>query len=239
MKFSIVIPVFNEEESIGVLIEEIYRNLENYSFEVVIVNDGSKDKTSNSIINLKKEFNSLRLISHELNYGQSASIKTGVHYAKYDWIVTLDGDGQNDPSNIKEMFYVLEEHNNDKNLVVVGNRLKRKDSFSKRISSKLANKIRRFILNDDIQDTGCGLKLFSRDSFLKLGFFNHMHRYLPALFIMNGHKVISVDVHHRYRNKGVSKYGFYNRAWVGLVDLFGVLWLKRRSKIIRSKEVDR
>ena len=239
MNFSIVIPVFNEFESISVLLDEITNSLKRFGkYEIIVVNDCSDDQTLGILKHKKKSIDNLRVISHKKNYGQSASIRTGIICAKYDWIVTLDGDGQNDPHDIEKIinFFIREKY--DKSFAVVGFRHKRKDSLSKRISSKLANKVRDLILRDQVEDTGCGLKLFHRSAFLELGFFDHMHRYLPALFKMYGLDVISFKVNHRYRAFGKSKYGFSNRFWVGLVDLLGVLWLKRRAKIINFQEND-
>jgi len=235
MDFTIVIPVFNEEESIRALLDEISESVSKYSFEIVVVDDCSSDTTLEVLSQSKNSLENLRVISHDQNLGQSSAIHTGVSNAKSNWIVTLDGDGQNDPKDISSLFHKIQEINNDQ-LMIAGHRVVRKDNWLKRFSSKYANKIRRKILNDDIPDTGCGLKIFSRDMFLKLPFFEHMHRYIPALFRSYGGQVLSIPVNHRQREKGSSKYGFSNRFWVGIIDLIGVKWLQKRSKIVTYKE---
>jgi len=238
MKFSIVVPIFNEGEIIKELVEEIYLSLNELDFEVLLIDDGSKDNTIEIVRSLKSKYKSLRLISHEKNIGQSAAIRTGVKFSKFPVIVTLDGDGQNDPKDIPKLINIFRSAFKENNAVVIaGYRKKRKDSFIKIFSSRLANIIRSKFLNDKTPDTGCGLKVFSRDAFLTLPFFNHYHRYIPALFLSINGDVISVEVNHRPREKGVSKYGFNNRLWVGVIDLIGVKWLTKRSKLANTKEL--
>lgn len=237
MNLSVVIPVFNEEQSIGSLITEISDALIKIDYEIVVVDDCSSDETANVLIKIQKNNKRLRIIRHEKNYGQSFAIRSGVKCAKSSWIATLDGDGQNDPSDIPRLFDALiEKSGKDKNILIAGFRFKRKDSWLKRISSKYANKVRSSLLQDEVPDTGCGLKLFSRDFFLDLPSFNHMHRYIPALYISRGGVVFSLKVNHRHREKGYSKYGFNNRFWVGITDLFGLMWLQKRSKKVIFKE---
>lgn len=237
-KLSVVIPVRNEEESIGLLVDEIERKLDFTSqYEVVVVDDGSSDATLQVLKELKQRFSQLRVVCHLRNCGQSTAVRTGVKVARSRWIATLDGDGQNDPSDIPRLFQKLEEEHFDPWLVVAGYRKKRRDSWLKRFSSKAANRIRIQLLRDETPDTGCGLKVFSRESFLDLPYFDHMHRYIPALFIRQGGRVISVEVNHRHRERGVSKYGFHNRLWVGIVDLMGVRWLQNRARNTEIKEV--
>ena len=238
MNLTVVIPVFNEAQSIRSLISEISDALINIDYEIVVVDDHSSDETANVLIKIQKNNKRLRIIRHEKNYGQSFAIRSGVKCAKSSWIATLDGDGQNDPSDIPRLFDALiEKSGKDKNILIAGFRFKRKDSWLKRISSKYANKVRSSLLQDEVPDTGCGLKLFSKDFFLDLPSFNHMHRYIPALYIARGGRVFSLEVNHRHRKKGQSKYGFNNRFWVGISDLLGVKWIQRRSKEVIYKEI--
>jgi len=239
MDISIVIPVYNEEESIGELINEITQALASkYKHEIIVVDDGSVDKTVGVLSKIKQELPTLRIIKHLQNSGQSTAIRTGVQYAKSAWITTLDGDGQNDPADIPNLYNeLINNQDADPWLVVAGYRKKRKDTWLKRISSKYANGIRDKLLRDGTPDTGCGLKVFSRDSFLALPYFDHMHRYIPALFQRQGGKMVSIEVNHRHRMQGVSKYGFHNRLWVGIVDILGVRWLQNRARLTQTKEL--
>jgi dolichol-phosphate mannosyltransferase len=236
---SVVIPVCNEGESIGQLITEITSVLdEKYKYEIVVVDDGSTDNTLEVLLKIKQKLPTLRIIQHLQNSGQSTAIRTGVQHARSAWISTLDGDGQNDPADIPNLYNEL--INNwaaDPWLVVAGYRKKRKDTWLKRISSKYANGIRDRLLRDGTPDTGCGLKVFARDSFLELPYFDHMHRYIPALFQRQGGRVISIEVNHRHRMQGVSKYGFHNRLWVGIVDILGVRWLQNRTHLTKTQEL--
>ena len=238
MDLSVVIPVCNEEESIGVLIEEITQALvQKYQHEIIVVDDGSTDKTLEVLSKIKKDLPTLRVIKHLQNSGQSTAVRTGVQYANSNWIATLDGDGQNDPADIPNLYNELVSQNLDPWLVVAGYRKKRKDTWLKRMSSKYANSIRDRLLRDGTPDTGCGLKVFSRDNFLALPYFDHMHRYIPALFQRQGGRVVSVEVNHRYRMQGTSKYGFHNRLWVGIVDILGVRWLQNRARLTDTQEL--
>jgi len=237
MDLSIVIPVHNEAENIGVLIKEIVDSMINIKYEIIVVDDDSSDNTLDVLSEMKIKIDNLRIIKHSANYGQSFAIKSGIEHAKSDWIATLDGDGQNDPSDILRLFNILLTMKKNKNIMIAGHRVVRKDSFLKKFSSKYANKVRDFLLKDSIPDTGCGLKIFNKYCFDKLPFFNHIHRYLPALHIANCGDVVSVEVNHRERERGVSKYGFNNRFWVGIIDLLGVLWLQKKSKKIEYKEL--
>ena len=238
MDLSVVIPVCNEEESIGILIEEITQALaQKYQHEIIVVDDGSTDKTLEVLLKIKKDLPTLRVIKHLQNSGQSTAVRTGVQYANSNWIATLDGDGQNDPADIPNLYNELVSQNLDPWLVVAGYRKKRKDTWLKRISSKYANSIRDKLLRDGTPDTGCGLKVFSRDNFLALPYFDHMHRYIPALFQRQGGRVVSVEVNHRHRMQGTSKYGFHNRLWVGIVDILGVRWLQNRARLTDTQEL--
>ena len=240
MKFSIVIPVFNEEEGIIIFLDEVLSCLKAYDFEVLVIDDGSNDGTMEKLKSYKVDSNILRIISHEKNIGQSSAINTGVRFSKYDTIVTLDGDGQNDPADIPKLlqkFSDFKKNQENKNVIVAGYRKKRRDSLLKIFSSRVANFIRSNFLNDETPDTGCGLKVFSRDLFLKLPFFDHIHRYLPALFSAYGASILTIEVNHRPRSLGKSKYGFHNRLWVGIIDLFGVKWLINRAKYTKTGEI--
>ncbi|MBT3966727.1 MAG: glycosyltransferase family 2 protein [Gammaproteobacteria bacterium] len=232
LNLSIVIPVCNEEESIGTLIKEIDQVLErSLGYEIVVVDDGSHDGTLSVLNGLKQELNQLRVIRHLQNSGQSTAIRSGIKMANAQWIATLDGDGQNDPADIPALYRKLvDEEDGDPALIVAGHRKKRKDHWFRSFYSRIANRIRANLLRDETPDTGCGLKVFSRERFLDLPYFDHMHRYIPALFIRQGGRVISVEVNHRHREQGTSKYGFHNRFWVGISDLMGVRWLLNRAK---------
>ncbi len=232
MDLSVVIPVFNEQENLKPLIDEIHAALDDQlDFEIIYVNDGSTDETLATLKALREQDERLRVLSHAVSCGQSTAVRTGVKAARAPWIATLDGDGQNDPADIMSLYALVQQEDRDPDLcMIAGWRKKRQDSRLKKISSRLANGVRVRVLQDDTPDTGCGLKLFSREIFLELPYFDHMHRFLPALVLRAGKKVQSVEVNHRPRNKGVSKYGVYNRLWAGIVDMLGVLWLQRRGK---------
>jgi len=231
-EISVVVPVLNEEENILPLIAEINNALKDkYDFEIIYVNDGSTDNTLEKLKFARKTFSNLRILTHQRKCGQSAAFRTGVLHAKSPVIATLDGDGQNDPANIPAMYELYKTKSANSNLrLVAGHRAHRQDSLNKKISSKLANAIRKAMLRDNTPDTGCGLKVFSREDYLLLPFFDHIHRYMPALFIREGFSLESFIVNHRPRERGISKYGFWNRALVGITDLLGVMWLIRRMK---------
>ena len=239
MDLSVVIPVHNEEESIGNLIDEITTALsEKYQHEIIVIDDGSTDNTLDVLLKIKQSLPTLRIVKHLKNSGQSTAVRTGVQHAKSAWIATLDGDGQNDPADIPNLYNeLINNQASDPWLVVAGYRKKRKDTWLKRISSKYANGIRDRLLRDGTPDTGCGLKVFARDSFLALPYFDHMHRYIPALFQRQGGRVVSVEVNHRHRMQGTSKYGFHNRLWVGIVDILGVRWLQNRARLTKTEEL--
>ena len=239
MDLSVVIPVCNEEESIGLLINEITQALsDNYQHEIIVVDDGSTDNTLDVLLKIKQDLSTLRIVKHLKNSGQSTAVRTGIKYASSAWIATLDGDGQNDPADIPNLYSeLINNQAADPWLVVAGYRKKRKDTWLKRISSKYANGIRDRLLRDGTPDTGCGLKVFARDSFLALPYFDHMHRYIPALFQRQGGRVVSIEVNHRHRMQGTSKYGFHNRLWVGIVDILGVRWLQNRARLTETQEL--
>jgi dolichol-phosphate mannosyltransferase len=229
---AVVVPVKNEADNILPLIEEIERALtDRVPFEIIYVDDGSDDATPEILRLARARTGVLRVLRHARSCGQSAAVATGIKAARAPIIATLDGDGQNDPADIPALLQTLlaepEEKRDD--LLVAGLRAKRRDSGLRRLSSKIANRVRAALLKDDTPDTGCGLKLFTRTAFLDMPRFDHMHRFLPALMIRRGGRVLSVPVNHRPRERGVSKYGVWNRLWVGIVDLFGVMWLQRRA----------
>lgn len=229
-QLSVVVPVFNEQDNVGPLLREVVAALRGrVAFEAVFVDDDSKDGTLAALRALKAEVPELRVLHHTKQSGQSTAIRTGVRHARAPWIATLDGDGQNDPADIPKLLAARETADPSIRLFA-GWRVNRQDSGSKRWASKWANKIRSNMLRDDTPDTGCGIKLFERDAFLDLPYFDHMHRYLPALMQRAGWKTVSVPVNHRPRSAGVSKYNNLNRALVGIRDLMGVAWLIVRSK---------
>ncbi len=227
-ELSVVVPVRNEQDNVAPLIAEIDVALKGFTHEIVYVNDGSNDQTHERLKQLQAQYPQLRVLSHAHSCGQSTAVRTGVKAAKYDWVATLDGDGQNDPADIPKLLAALEEGI----LLVGGNRrLSRRDTWIKRISSVVANTVRSKMLRDDTPDTGCGLKLFNKAAFLDLPYFDHMHRFLPALIKRSGGQIRSVHVSHRNREFGKSNYGTLDRLMVGIVDLFGVAWLQRRAKL--------
>ena len=236
-ELSVVVPVFDEQENVAALVHEIVAALRgSVAFEVLFVDDCSRDGTLAALQALKVEVPELRVLQHATRSGQSAAIRNGVKAARGTWIATLDGDGQNDPADIPKLLAQRDGAPPEVKLFT-GWRVDRRDSGSKRLASKWANAIRARILRDDTPDTGCGLKLFERAAFLDLPYFDHMHRYLPALAQRAGWKTMSVPVRHRARTSGVSKYGNLQRAWVGLRDLRGVAWLIARSHRTAVREL--
>ncbi len=233
MKISVVVPVYNETGNISPLLQEISDVLKGrYEYEIIFVNDGSTDSTGDELASEETKYSCLRVLTHRKSCGQSTSIRSGVKAAKGNIIVTLDGDGQNDPADIPLLIDKLLHPPQDLYLhMVVGYRKKRRDSGIKRISSKVANAVRARLLKDNTPDTGCGLKAFYRDTFLELPYFDHMHRFLPALVRRAGFDIASVEVNHRFRQRGVSKYGTIDRLVAGIIDLLGVIWLQHRSRV--------
>ncbi|GMV27890.1 MAG: dolichol-phosphate mannosyltransferase [Rhodanobacteraceae bacterium] len=236
-QLSVVVPVFNERDNVKPLIDEIVAALRGRcDFEIVYVDDCSKDDSLAVLQGLKPQVSELRVIRHVSQSGQSTAIRNGVKAARGSWIATLDGDGQNDPADIPKLLAARDDGPADVKLYA-GWRVNRKDTGSKRWASKIANAIRSRLLRDATPDTGCGIKLFEREAFLDLPYFNHMHRYLPALMQRSGWKTVSVPVNHRARGAGVSKYNNLNRALVGIADLRGVAWLIRRAKRTAVEEI--
>ena len=236
-QLSVVVPVFNERDNVLPLIGEIAAALRDKAdFEIVYVDDASKDDTLAVLSAAKADFPELRVIRHLSQSGQSTAVRNGVKAARGEWIATLDGDGQNDPADIPKLLAMRDE-SADTIKLFAGWRVNRKDTGSTRFASKFANGLRSRLLRDETPDTGCGIKLFERAAFLDLPYFDHMHRYLPALMQRAGWQVKSVPVNHRARATGVSKYNNLNRALVGISDLRGVAWLIRRSKRTATEEI--
>ena len=226
---SVVVPVRDEADNVGPLTEEIAAALNGrWTFELVFVNDGSADGTQAALTALKAERPWLRQIKHEASCGQSAAVRSGVAAARAPVVATLDGDGQNDPSFIPALLAALEQGANIG--LVAGQRVGRRSGGFKKLQSRIANGVRAAILRDGTRDTGCGLKVFRRDAFLALPYFDGLHRFLPALFRRDGYAIAYVDVIDRPRRHGVSNYGMWDRLWVGILDLAGVRWLIRRRK---------
>ncbi|MFO7305522.1 MAG: glycosyltransferase family 2 protein [Gammaproteobacteria bacterium] len=237
-ELSIVVPVHNEADNVAPLVREIHASLRgSITFEVVFVDDGSTDHTAESIRRIAHELPGVRLLRHSRRCGQSVAIVTGVRAARAEWITTLDGDGQNDPADIPRFLHALAQDQTGRLKLIIGHRRTRRDPWLRRISSRIANGVRSALLHDATPDTGCGIKLFHRSTFLQLPVFNHMHRFLPALFQREGALVLSIDVHHRPRLRGTSKYGLFDRLGAGLLDLFGVHWLIRRAPpLVQAQE---
>lgn len=230
---SVVIPVHNEQDNIAPLLKEIDSALQarpaQSAYEIIVVDDCSSDRTLDVLKGCKPAHAHLRIFSHDLRCGQSSAIRTGVLGAAGRLIATLDGDGQNDPNDIVKLLQCYEDELPRAGaLLVSGYRRSRRDSFVKSIASRAANKFRRWILSDKAIDSACGLKLFARENFLRLPYFDNMHRYLPALMLREGFAVEFVEVAHRPRLHGKSNYGLWDRLTVSIGDLFGVMWLKRR-----------
>ena len=227
---SVVVPVRNEQGNVAPLIAEISAAVFSLgAYEVIYVNDGSTDRTGEILTELAATRPWLRQVKHAASGGQSAAVRTGVRHARADVVCTLDGDGQNDPAFIPKLYEALVAAGPSAGLAQ-GQRVGRKDTAFKRFQSRLANKVRGAILKDGTRDTGCGLKCFRREAYLSLPYFDAIHRFMPALMVREGYSVVHVDVIDRPRLSGVSNYGFFNRLWVGILDLAGVWWLIRRKK---------
>lgn len=231
-ELSVVIPARNEAENLPDLAREIRQALgQRLPFEIICVDDGSGDDTVERLLAARAELPMLRIVRHARSCGQSTAVLTGVRYARAPIVATLDGDGQNDPADLPP---ALEAWRRDSGgptpLLVIGHRRIRHDGWFRKLSSRVANGLRGRLLRDATPDSGCGLKVFERSVYLRLPYFDHMHRFTPALFIREGGRVQSVPVLHRPRLRGRSNYGLHNRLWVGIVDLFGVRWLIKRAK---------
>jgi dolichol-phosphate mannosyltransferase len=226
---SVVVPVFDEEGAAPELAREIAAAFAGRDYEILFVDDASRDSTRAALASLKPEIPQLRVIAHAVNAGQSRAVRTGVLAARGLYVVTLDGDGQDDPADAPALVDRLVS--GDAGLALVGGeRVRRQDSTAKKLASRIGNGVRRRLLADRAADTGCGLKVFRREAFLRLPYFDHIHRYLPALMIREGYEVAFAPVSHRHRRTGRSKYTNLGRLWASLSDLAGVLWLKSRSR---------
>jgi dolichol-phosphate mannosyltransferase len=237
---SVVVPVLNEEANVGPLIAEIRAALgDECAFEMVFVDDGSTDGTAAALAELQTSVPELRVLTHSRRAGQSPGLRSGIAAARGRLVATLDGDGQNDPADIPALLKAWQADRGDRPLMVTGHRVNRRDTWTKRRASRIANGLRRALLGDDNPDTGCSLKLFERALFLRLPYFNHMHRFLPALAKREGARVSVVPVNHRARHAGTSKYKIFDRLAVGIPDLLGMMWLMRRAPadlVVRETE---
>ena len=227
---SVVVPVRNEEGNVAPLIAEIAAALDGrWAYEILYVNDGSTDRTPTLLAELMQARGNLRRIDHAASSGQSAAVRTGVRHARGAIVATLDGDGQNNPAFLPNLIAAIADGGGRVGLAAA-QRVGRKDTGFKKFQSRIANKVRNAVLKDGTRDTGCGLKAFRRDVFLSLPYFDGLHRFLPALVRREGYDIAYVDVIDRPRHSGVSNYGFFDRLWVGLMDLAGVWWLIRRKR---------
>ena len=227
---SVVIPIFNERDNVTPLVEEINAALNGIcDFEIIFVNDASTDDSLTILTELKQSFPFIRTVTHNKRSGQSAGLRTGVLAASGTLIATLDGDGQNDPADIPKLLERHESLSGSEFLMITGHRVNRKDTWAKRRASRAANAIRSILLKDNNPDTGCSLKLYDRALFLRLPYFDHMHRFLPALVKRENFRVEVVPVNHRHRAYGQSKYANIDRLLVGIPDLIGMMWLIKRS----------
>ncbi|GLS84295.1 glycosyltransferase family 2 protein [Paraferrimonas haliotis] len=241
LTLSIVIPAKNESGNIKPLIDEIRSACDDgIDYELIYVDDGSTDSTFDELKAIRDDgMANLRVIQHQQSTGQSTAIISGARIARGQWLVVLDADGQNDPADIPGMLASVQNaHEQNPQVVgVIGHRVNRRDDIVKRVSSKVANGFRDMMLRDGIPDTGCGLKAVIRERYMALPYFNHMHRYIPTLIQSQGFEMMVHPVNHRPRMAGTSNYGVWNRLWVGLVDVLGVVWLKRRAKVIKVKQI--
>jgi dolichol-phosphate mannosyltransferase len=232
---SVVVPVRNEAGNVAPLVAEIAAALQGRVFEVVYVNDGSTDATGQELRDLMAQYSWLRQVTHAQSCGQSAAVRSGVAASRAPIVTTLDGDGQNDPAFLPALIAEL-ENGGPKRGLVAGQRVGRRATGFKKFQSRVANAVRGAVLKDGTRDTGCGLKAFRRDAFLTLPYFDGLHRFMPALMRRDGFDIGYVDVVDRPRGHGVSNYGFWDRLWIGILDLAGVWWLIRRRKRVPEAE---
>lgn len=232
LEFSVIVPVHNEAGNVGPLADEIAAALDGRAFEMIFVDDASTDETRAELAALKAKYPQLRVLSHRKNSGQSRAIRSGVLAARAPVVGTLDGDGQNVPADLPDLYRALTRADAPEGLaMVMGRRASRKDTAWKRFGSRFGNGIRKRMLKDDCDDSGCGIKAVRREAFLLLPYFDHMHRYMPALMNAEGFKVEFRDVDHRPRGTGASKYTNLGRLWAALSDLRGVMWLIKRRRL--------
>lgn len=235
IELSVVVPVHNEQDNIGPLVSQIAASLNGtVPFEIIYVDDGSSDLTAQALETAAQHTPALRVLRHDHSAGQSTAIRTGVLAARGRWIATLDGDGQNDPADIPTLLtqaVSMAAQRGDDRVLIAGWRTNRRDTSFTRWQSRIANGVRSRLLRDGTPDTGCGLKVYSRSLFVTLPYFDHMHRFMPALARRAGGAVQSVPVNHRARTRGQSHYGLMNRLWAGLIDMVGVMWLARRARV--------
>jgi dolichol-phosphate mannosyltransferase len=228
-KISVIIPVFNESENVASLIAEVVAAAAASPVrEIIYVDDGSTDGTLRLLTQKMRSVKTLRVVRHRRRMGQSAAFLSGARAATQELLVFMDGDMQNDPADIAKLYGCYQARRPGSRLAVLGQRTVRNDRFLRRLSSRLANRLRAAVLKDGTSDTGCSLKLIRRQDFLSLPYFDHVHRFLPAMLLRNGIELAHISVSHRARINGHSKYGFWNRAFVGAADLLGAAWLTRR-----------
>ena len=231
IEFSVVVPVRDEAGNAGALAREIAAVLDGRAYEMIFVDDCSRDDTRAELAALKAELPALRLLGHRRNSGQSRAVRTGVIAARAPIVGTLDGDGQNDPADLPRLLTRLIRADAAADLgMVAGKRAKRQDDWSRRMASRIANTVRRTLLRDGADDSGSGVKVFKREAFLRLPYFDHMHRYMPALMLREGYAVEFLEVNHRQRGAGRSKYTNLGRLAANMTDLFGVMWLNSRAR---------
>jgi glycosyltransferase involved in cell wall biosynthesis len=229
---SVVVPAFNEAENVENLASEIAAALHEMPHEMIFIDDASTDETKAVLADMKSRFPHLRVLCHRQNSGQSRGVRSGVRAARAAVIATLDSDGQNDPADIPALYTQLTREDAPDTLAMVGGRrAKRIDSAAKKLASRFGNGVRKRLLKDEADDTGCGLKVFNRLAFLELPYFDHIHRYIPALMLREGYDIEFADVNHRAREFGESKYTNFGRLKVSIADLRGVIWLRRRMKL--------
>jgi len=235
---SIVLPARDEAPNVGPLLRGISAALSGVAHEIVLVDDGSGDGTAEAALALRPDLPQVRVIRHERSCGQSAALRTGILAARGPVIATLDADGQNPAAELPRLVAPLLAPGADPAIgLVQGQRKRRQDTWSRRMASRLANSVRQALLRDRVRDSGCGLKAFRRDVYLALPYFDHIHRFMPALIRREGYEVLLMDVDHADRRAGRSKYSNLGRALVGIVDLAGVAWLLRRRKLAQAREL--
>ncbi len=233
MQYSVVIPLKDEKESIYPLLQEVEEVMSSLGkpWEVICVDDGSKDGTLDVLRSLKKKMPQLKILSFAKNAGQSSAFSAGFQESRGELVITMDGDGQNDPKDIPKLIAKIDQFD-----LVCGRRQKRNDNLVKKLTSKIANYVRSRVCKDGMEDTGCSLKVYRRSSLMQINRFNGMHRFLPALFIIEGFKVTQVPVNDRKRRFGRTKYGFSNRSLSTVIDMLGVLWMRRRRLTYQIQE---